>query len=65
VLTSAIGECEHTKEEERALTGRWELDVVRLTLENGYRICEIYELYEYQVTKFNLDRARGEYSWII
>jgi len=45
VLTSASGECEHTKDEERALTGTWELDEMRLALEKGYRIREIYEVY--------------------
>jgi len=29
------------------------MDEVRLAVEKGYRILEIYEVYEYQVTQFN------------
>jgi len=63
VFRSASGECEHTKDEERALTGTWLLDEVRLALEKCYKICVIYEVYEYQVTQFNPDTCEGEYSW--
>jgi len=29
------------------------MDDVRLAVEKGYRILEIYEVYEYHVTKYN------------
>jgi len=60
VLTSASGECEHTKDEERALTGTWVLDEVELAVEKGYKILEIYDVYEYQVTQYNPETCEGE-----
>jgi len=44
VQTCSIGECTHTEDEDRALTGTWLMDEVRLAVEQGYRILEIYEL---------------------
>jgi len=55
VLTYASVECEHNKDEEHVLTGTWLLDEVRLDVEKCYKLCEIYELYEYQVPQFNPD----------
>ena len=53
VLTSNTGECRHKTDEERALTGIWVIDDVRIAVQKGYRIREIYELYEYNVTDTN------------
>jgi len=53
VLTATSGECEHTKNEDRALNDTWAMEEVRLAVENGYKIHEIYETYEYRVTQFN------------
>jgi len=50
VATCSTGECTHTEDVERALTGTWVIDEVRLAVEKGYRILEIYKVYEYQVT---------------
>jgi len=36
----------HTEDEHRALNGTWVIDEVRLAVEKGYRILEIYEVYE-------------------
>jgi len=44
-------ECTHTKDEDHALTGTWVMDEVRLAVQKGYRILEIHEVYEYQVTR--------------
>lgn len=44
-------ECNHT-DEERALTGTWVMDEIRVALENGYKIIECYELWEYEVATF-------------
>jgi hypothetical protein len=52
------GECRYDREEERALTGTWVLDEIRLAVEKGYRILEIYEIYEFEVTQY--DRETGE-----
>jgi len=53
ILTASGEECVHTVDEERTLTGTWEMDEVRLAVEKGYRLVEIYEFYEYQVTQYN------------
>ena len=53
VQTCATGECTHTEDAERALTGTWVMDELRLAVEKGYRILEIYELYEFQVTQYS------------
>ena len=53
VLTASSEVCVHTRDEERALSGTWVMDEVRLAVEKGYRILEIYEVYEYQVTEYN------------
>jgi len=39
-------DCVHTRDEDRALTGTWVMDVLGLAVEKGYRILEIYEVYE-------------------
>jgi hypothetical protein len=46
-------ECYHFTDGERALEGTWAIDEVRLAVEKGYRLKEIYEIYEYQVTQYN------------
>ena len=35
------------------------MDGVRLAMEKGYRILEIYEVYEYQVTQYNPETCEG------
>ena len=42
VKTSNTGECCHKIDEERDLTGTWVIDDVRLAVQKGYRILEIY-----------------------
>jgi len=42
-LTSNTEQCCHKTDEERVLTGTWVIDEVRLAVQNGYRILEIYE----------------------
>ena len=59
VQTCCTGECMHTTDEERALTGTWLMDEVRLAVERGYKILEIYEVYEYQVTQYSPETGDG------
>jgi len=47
------GECKHLRDDERALTGTLVLDEIRLAVEKGYRVLEIYEVYEYQITQYS------------
>jgi len=35
------------------------MDEVRLAVEKGYRILEIYEVYEYLVTQYNPETGEG------
>jgi hypothetical protein len=51
-------ECESYTAAERALTGTWVTDEVRLAVEKGCRLLDIHEVYQYQVTQYN--RATGE-----
>ena len=55
----SVEECVHTRNEDRALTGTWVMVEVRLAVEKGYRILEIYEVYEYQVTQYNPETGEG------
>ena len=53
VLTSNTGECHLNTDEEMALTGTRVIDEVRLAVQKGYRILEIHEMYEYNVTRYD------------
>jgi len=35
------------------------MDEVRLAVDKGYRILEIYEVYEYEVTQYNMETGEG------
>jgi len=60
VLEHNISEqCTHTADVERTLTGTWVIDEVRLAVEKGYKVLEIYEVYEYQVTQYNPETGEG------
>ena len=50
------------EDEEQPLTGTWVMDEVRLAVEKGYRILEIYKVYEYQVTQHNPETGEGGLS---
>jgi len=53
------GECKHLRDDERALTGTWVLDEVRLAVEKGYRVLDIYDVYEYQITQYIRETDEG------
>jgi len=40
------------------LDGTWVIDEVRLAV-NGYKILEIQEVYQYEVTQYNPDTGEG------
>jgi len=42
-----------------ALTGTWVIDEVRLAVQNGYRILEIHEVYEYKVIRYDPETQEG------
>jgi hypothetical protein len=37
----------------RALVGTSVLDEIRLAVQKGYRLIKVYEVYEYQVTRYD------------
>jgi len=53
------GECQHFRNAERCLEGTWVIDEVRLAVNKGYKILEIQEVYQYEVTQYNPDTGVG------
>jgi hypothetical protein len=53
------GECPHETVAERALTGTWVIDEVRMAVQKGYNVVEIYEIYEYEVTRYDPQTGQG------
>jgi hypothetical protein len=51
-------ECAHETIAERSLVGQWVIDEVKMTVEKGYRVIEVIEIYEYNVTQY--DPTSGE-----
>jgi hypothetical protein len=41
------GPCQHLTDEERAISGTWVADELRLAATKGYRISKVHEVYEY------------------
>jgi hypothetical protein len=52
-------ECTHTSVKDRALTGTWVMDEVRMAVEKGYKVVEVYEVYEYQTTVYDRQTREG------
>ena len=59
VVTSNTGDCCHKTDDERALTGTWVIDELRLVVQMWYRILVIYEWYDYNVTRYDLETREG------
>jgi len=49
------GECVHESIMQRSLTSTWVLDEFRLAFQKGYQVLDVMEVYEYEVTKYDLD----------
>jgi hypothetical protein len=43
----------HVSDEEKALTGTWFIDELRLVVQKVYKILEIFEVSEYTVTQYD------------
>jgi len=50
-------ECAHETIAERALTGTWVIDAVRLAVQKSYEVIETIEVYEY-VTQYDLQMGQ-------
>jgi hypothetical protein len=46
-------DCTDQTAAERALSGTWILDEIRLAVQHGYKLVEVHEVYEYQVTRYD------------
>ena len=51
-------ECSHETVADRALTGTWVIDEVRMAVQKGYDVIEIFEVYEYNVTHYYLQTGQ-------
>jgi hypothetical protein len=51
-------ECTHNTVTERALTGTWVMDEARMAVEKGYRLLQVYEVYEYRCTQYDPQLGR-------
>jgi hypothetical protein len=56
---NTTGECQHFNDAERCLEGTWVIDEVRFAVNKGYKILEIQEVYQYEVTQYNLNTGVG------
>ncbi|KAG5861794.1 hypothetical protein JTB14_003485 [Gonioctena quinquepunctata] len=52
------GICIHDNEQ-RALIGTWVLDEVRMALRKGYIMKEIFEIWEYTIEQYSMERKSG------
>ncbi|KAG5873795.1 hypothetical protein JTB14_024111 [Gonioctena quinquepunctata] len=52
------GNCVHDNEQ-RALIGTWVLDEVRMALRKGYIMKEIFEIWEYNIELYSMERKSG------
>jgi hypothetical protein len=52
-------ECSHETVADRALTGTWVIDEVRLAVQKCYIVVKIFEIYEYVVTRYDLQTGQG------
>jgi len=56
---TAKSECQHRNDAERCLEGTWVIVQIRLAVDKGYKILEILEVYEYQVTRYDPETGNG------
>ena len=53
------GECQRFSDAERAISDTWVIPEIKLAIAKGYKILEIHEVYEYQVTQYNQETGEG------
>jgi hypothetical protein len=56
--TEGRGPCQHLADDERAISGTWVADELRLAVTRDYRTSKVHEVNEYNVTQY--DRESGE-----
>jgi len=53
------GECAYQTIAERSLRGMWVIDEVRLAIQKGYEVVEIFDVYEDAVTRNDTQTGQG------
>jgi hypothetical protein len=56
---NTTNECRHFSDAERCLDGTWVIGEVQLVVAKGYKILEIHEVYQYEVTQYNPETGDG------
>jgi len=64
-LTSADGECEHTEDEERALTATWVLDEVDRSWNRVTRYSKSMRCTNVKSLNSTLTLTKVDYTWIL
>jgi hypothetical protein len=59
MLQSRTEDCTHETVAKRALTATWVLDEIRLSVQHGYEVVEVHEVFEYQVTRYDPQTGDG------
>ena len=54
-----LGQCQYFSDAERAISGTWVLDEIRLAVTKSYRVTEIQEVYKYVVTQYDTSLDEG------
>ena len=54
------GPCQHLSDAEKATSGTWVFDEVRMAVSKCYRILEIHEVYENAVTQYDASTGEGD-----
>jgi hypothetical protein len=54
--------CTHETVVDRTVIGSWVIDEIRLAVEKGYHLVEVYEVYENEVMQYDPATGQGNYS---
>lgn len=52
-------DCDHEDQEQRIFTGSWVVDEVRKAIEFGYKITQVHEIWQYEITQYNKVTQQG------
>ncbi|WP_219822819.1 DNA polymerase, partial [Enterobacter cloacae complex sp. 4DZ3-17B2] len=52
-------DCSHELEEDRVFTGTWVSDELKKSIKKGYRIVEVFEIWQYRITQYNPKTREG------
>jgi hypothetical protein len=55
------GQCQHFSDDERAIRGKCVADELRLAVSKGYKILQVHEVYEYNITQYKESGEGGHF----